>query len=223
VPAGAGTAGGEQSPVSVRASIHSSHSNHEFRLFRGAIAPRRDENSRTRTTPDFQLISPSFTSFHLISLPGHRGGRAPKAIALEHGQSAAGHFDVPICVHLRPSAGESGCGCGLPRGVFSALLRSFEAIKNTRSALRLCLVLCVLRLFAANQLKSLSMNMLHAKQPFQNQGQSSPIKVNQGDFLWPHANAKESGNREKRAIRETGFLFVYFAYFAVKKVFLPGI
>jgi len=77
VPAGAGTAGGEQSPVSVRASIHSSHSHHEFRLFRGAITPRRDENSRTRTTPDFQLISPGFTWFQLVSpnfTSGPQGG-----------------------------------------------------------------------------------------------------------------------------------------------------
>ena len=32
-----------------------------------------------------------------------------------------------------------------------------------------------------------------------------------------HANMENRGNRE---IRETGFLFVYFAYFAVKEVFL---
>jgi len=39
-----------------------------------------------------------------------------------------------------------------------------------------------LRLFAVNQHKRLSMNNLRAKTSFPNQGQSSPIKVNQGIF-----------------------------------------
>ncbi len=39
------------------------------------------------------------------------------------------------------------------------------------------------RLFAANQLKCLSMCILHVKTRFHDQGPSSPIKLNQGDFL----------------------------------------
>ena len=84
VPAGAGTAGGEQSPVSVHASIHSSHSTHEFRLFRlfrGSMNPPCDENSRTQTTPNFQLISPGFTCFQLVSpnfTSRPQGGHGPK-------------------------------------------------------------------------------------------------------------------------------------------------
>src|ERR1017187_6065244 len=179
------------------------------RRIRGDAASARAEGgekspARRHAGESQRQFRNNLSYFHLIpanSTSRPRGGHAPNAIPLHLLRSLAflyGHQKHPLRVETLPS-----------------FARFLSANSSAKARWRQRMSLC-----AANQLNSLSMNHLYAKP---GRLQSRSIKVNQGVFLWPHANAKERGYREIREIRETRFLFVCFPYFAVMRVFLPAI
>jgi len=123
------------------------------------------------TTPDLTTTIPSVMTDCAIG--GQNATAAGRANAIS---PAFQHSNTPSFHHSNtPSLHHSSS----PR----ATQYSTKLVYFPIPALQQCLFLRLLRLFAANQPKCLSMNTLHEKMGFPGQAQSSLVKPNQGVFL----------------------------------------